>query len=1069
MQSILKTTGILFGTALLAFNACAAVLVQDNFDSYAQGPLPTNNPALSPWIGHSGNPLTGIQVVADPTGSTPNALQVSQALTEDVHANLESIQNFADIIVTNSTVTTNGSVVTTNFTYNYAFSASNSVSTLYSKYTIYVTTVPPGGASGTSQTYFGHFYSSSGTFFGRVFLVTNGVATPGTFRVAVQNGGTALTNTVPIDLSAGTAYTIVTRYVLSTGSNTLWINPVNEADVNHVSPLDSVSTPNIMAYAFRQASAGEGVLDVDSLVTGTTFADVVPGSVNPPTFLTFPQDTNVFSGSSAVFKTLAAGDPTITYQWYYNTNTMLNNSVSISGANTNTLVLSNLGVGQSGTYSCVASNSAGTNVTRFAVLLVSPTPIPPTIDTNTTPSATTNVVGDTVTFTVSAHGLPAPAYQWKFVPSTNSLVTNIISGATSSTLTLVNVSSNSAGSYFCTITNNIGYLTTNSALASLTVNPPPVLSIAQLRSMVDNTYAPTNTTAVFTVQGTVTTWTNMTTSSSSSEFYMQDNTAGIAVFWSGAAASTNVPPAGAIVRVTGPLAAFSGLLEIEPVFTNTLHSVTVISTGNPLPAPQPLPFDPNVTGNMAQMKAMESTYFVASNVTLAAGSTFISGANEPITANTGAVLTDPMFNVSFTNSQGNTFTLFINGATDIPGKTKPAGPVTIYGVLGYFTAQGFEFTPSRYADVVSYIHVTNILANARVGDLPTNNYIEDVVRPGESLISYVSIGDPAGGIVTLAPTGTLPTGATWSGITSGQTATAVFHYTGNSADAGSDFPVALNVTSTAGSAFTETLNVYVPNSQEQQIAITEILAKPTTNTGSAFYNPLARSAAVNGIATNDQYIEIVNQSGTDLNTKFTLDTGTASSPVFSSFDGFGTSLMSSNSLIVYGGDGNPTTLPGLATPVFASRGLFLPTSGSGTLVLRNNNGNIIDRVVYSGDNLGTNGSLSRFPSWVGTFVPQAYVGTNAATPGLQYDGAPWNSPPQIPAGVANISITKNGTNLVLSFATTANRAATLWNASTVNGLYSVIYGESITGSTGAFTNTIVAPQQFYYITTQTNH
>ena len=35
-------------------------------------------------------------------------------------------------------------------------------------------------------------------------------------------------------------------------------------------------------FAMRQ-STGEGVTALDNLVVGTTFADVVPGSVNPPT------------------------------------------------------------------------------------------------------------------------------------------------------------------------------------------------------------------------------------------------------------------------------------------------------------------------------------------------------------------------------------------------------------------------------------------------------------------------------------------------------------------------------------------------------------------------------------------------------------------------------------------------------------------------------------------------------------------------------------------------------------------------------------------------------------------
>src|SRR5260370_29710654 len=94
MKTKMTLLGTLIMLCLLTFSARAAVLFQDNFESYAQGLLPTNIP---PWIAHSGNPATGIVVVADPTAASPNALQVSQALTEDVHANLDTNGTYADI------------------------------------------------------------------------------------------------------------------------------------------------------------------------------------------------------------------------------------------------------------------------------------------------------------------------------------------------------------------------------------------------------------------------------------------------------------------------------------------------------------------------------------------------------------------------------------------------------------------------------------------------------------------------------------------------------------------------------------------------------------------------------------------------------------------------------------------------------------------------------------------------------------------------------------------------------------------------------------------------------------
>jgi hypothetical protein len=1076
----IKTKIAMFGTAmmlcLLTFSARAGILFQENFDAYAQGPLPTNNLAVSPWSGNSGtpatSPTTGIVVVPDPTAASANALQVNAALTQDIIANFATNAVYADVaftnvvgpFITNIVVGVSTNIYGTSTNYFYGFSPSNSVNALYESMTIYVTTLP-NVASG-SQTYFTHFDTSSGSFKCRLFIVTNGIpALGGKFRIAIQNAGSAVTNTIPTDLNIGTAYTIVSRYVLSSGICTVWVSPNSETNANSATPLDAPSTaPAMSAYSYRQ-NTGEGVIDVDNLVIGTTFADVVPGSVNPPVIVTQPQDsTTPFIGGTVSFTNLALGDPTIAYQWYYNTNILLtNNSFSVSGTTGRILTLTNLVVLQSGTYSCVSANPAGTNVTRFATLLVNSVPVPPAITNQ--PTGLTLVVGDNATFTTVAGGSAPLAYQWKV---DNGTVTNVVVGAlftgtNTPTLTITGVTTSLSGlKYFVTITNAFG--STNSAKALLTVNPPPVLTIAAFRAMVDNTYAPTNTTALYTIQGTVTTWTNMTTSSTSLEFYMQDNTGGIAVFWSGAN-PTNLPPAGSIVRATGPMAAFNGLLEIEPVFTNTLTSVTVLGSTS-LPAAQPLPFDPNITGNMATMKALESMYFVASNVTLTAGATYVSGANEPITVNANQTNTfaNSTLTFTFTNLSGQTFTLFVGGSTDIPGKAKDAGPVTIYGILGYFTANGFELTPSRFADIISYVHFTNILANARKGDLATNSYTENVVRSGETITTYVSITDAAGGSVTLTPTGTLPTGASWNNVVNGLTATAVFQYTGSAADAGNNFPIQLAVSSTAGTSFIQTFNIYVPTAQEQQIAISEFLANPTTNPAAAFFNPLKRSTDTIGISTNDQYIEIANQSGSDMGPgNFTIDTGNPAKPVFNANAGAGATVPSLGSLVAYGGNAGET--PGVANATLSS-GLFLPTTGNGLLVLRNGNGNIIDRVVYAASDLSTNGSLSRFPTINSAFVPQAYISTNLTTAGLQYDGGSWGSATKIPTGVTGVTITYVNGQAVFNFTANTSQASTLWDASDVSGPYSVIFGKTFPSGTGTFTNVNSATKQFYFITTQ---
>jgi hypothetical protein len=110
----------------------------------------------------------------------------------------------------------------------------------------------------------------------------------------------------------------------------------------------------------------------------------------------------------------------------------------------------------------VAANSAGDVYladTNNQTIRLSVIPSGPSITVQ--PQNQTVTAGATVTFSVTATGKPAPTYQWLFNDSA-------ISGATSSTLTLNNVQSASAGYYSVSVTNSTRSMTSN--VAMLTVN-----------------------------------------------------------------------------------------------------------------------------------------------------------------------------------------------------------------------------------------------------------------------------------------------------------------------------------------------------------------------------------------------------------------------------------------------------------------------------------------------------------------------------------------------------------------------------------------------------------------------
>jgi hypothetical protein len=847
-------------------------------------------------------------------------------------------------------------------------------------------------------------------------------------------------------------------------------NPVIYA-TDAASPTKLIKITDTSAFGDTSDAVDQATI-LATAVANTAFRGVALAPVpSSPLISSQPADTNVLVGASVTLSVGATGNAPLSYQWYYtNSNTKLSDGSSgfggtISGSTSASLILTTVNPAQAGGYQVIITNTIGSVTSRVVQVTVSASAVAPII-TNQPTSLTVNA-GDQAVFSATVGGTTPLTYQWKVDngTTTNNVAGAVYSGTNTATLTIPSAAVNLSGlKYFLTITNVAG--ATNTAKATLIVNPPVALTVAQFRAKVDGSFAPTNTTTAYTLTGIVTTWTNMTASTTSSEFYMQDGTGGIAVFWSGGVPSS-MPPAGAQVQVTGPMAAFNGLLEIEPVFGNPLHSVTIISTNNPLPKAQPLPFDPNLTSNLASMKALESSYFVASNVMLnLSTANFVSGANDVITNNVKHILqfTNSVVTFNYTNPAGQSVILFINANSGLPGLAKNTGPVTIYGVLGYFTSAGFELTPSRAADIISYVNVTNVLTNARKGDLATNSYTELVLRPGETLNTYFGIGDPEGGVVTLTPqTAGLSANSGWSGVTSGLSGAANFSFTPTSADAGSNYVVNLTVASTISATYTNTFTVYVPTASEQQIAISEFLANPTTNTGSAYFNPLKRSTDTIGISTNDQYIEVANQSSSELALGWTIDAGNVAKPIVDTF-AVGGPVPAASSYVAYGG--NQSEAVGLTTPFGVSQGLSLKTTGSGLLILRNVGSHIIDRVVYSATDLSTNGSLSRFPTINSAFVPQPYISTNVTTAGFQYDGGSWSSPTKTPTGVNNVGITYVNGKAVFSFAANTSQASTLWSASDVTGPYSVILGQPFPTGTGTFTNANSATKQFYFITTQ---
>ena len=171
-----------------------------------------------------------------------------------------------------------------------------------------------------------------------------------------------------------------------------------------------------------------------------------------PAITTQPTNQTISAGQTATFAVVASGTDPLSYQWYFNTNTLL------SGAASGSLEIDNAQTSDAGAYSVIVSNPYGSATSVVATLTVL-TAAPSIV---TQPTDQTIMVGQDASFTVAASGTVPLAYQWYY--NTNTL----LDGQTNSSLLVANAQTTNAGAYFVIVTNSLGSAT--SAVATLTVS-----------------------------------------------------------------------------------------------------------------------------------------------------------------------------------------------------------------------------------------------------------------------------------------------------------------------------------------------------------------------------------------------------------------------------------------------------------------------------------------------------------------------------------------------------------------------------------------------------------------------
>jgi len=121
---------------------------------------------------------------------------------------------------------------------------------------------------------------------------------------------------------------------------------------------DTTSVPGFITGAYYQAETGFQITAGSAAVSGT-----------PPVFSAEPQPVTIASGSTVTLSATATGNPAPTYQWRYGNS-------AVAGATGPRLLISGITAAQGGSYTCVATNSAGSTTSSPAIITVTATTSP---------------------------------------------------------------------------------------------------------------------------------------------------------------------------------------------------------------------------------------------------------------------------------------------------------------------------------------------------------------------------------------------------------------------------------------------------------------------------------------------------------------------------------------------------------------------------------------------------------------------------------------------------------------------------------------------------------------------
>ena len=431
----------------------------------------------------------------------------------------------------------------------------------------------------------------------------------------------------------------------------------------------------------------------------------------PPAIITQPASQTNNMGGTVTFMVAATGSPRLSCQWYFNgTNVM-------SGATNISLTLTNVQATNAGNYLVVVANMAGSVPSSNAVLKVN---VPPLI-TQQPVNVTTNAGGNaTFSVTVSNISTLPLSYQWYFNPGG---LTNLLTNATSATLSLTNVQLNQAGTYWVVVTNMAGSATSSNA----------VLAVNNLAFSVQIIF-PTNQTLLarsnVIISATATNSTPGVTNQWVEFFANATNSLGYVVATNGLYQLNWAPPVGGTNILTALVMDSRGSNAWSIPVTNYVRGLPAVTITNPANG-QIFPVYPTNITITATAVADRSTI---TNVAFYQGTHFIAAATN-----------GPTYQVSWTVVTNGTYTLTAKG-TDSNGVSGVSFPVTN-------TVEPANQPPVVYAGPNQ---TTNLPAPVQL-----TGFVSDDGLPSNTLaIAWTLLSGPTNGTVTFSPSNQPGTTAT---------------------------------------------------------------------------------------------------------------------------------------------------------------------------------------------------------------------------------------------------------------------------------------------------------------------